>query len=113
MSEDPAAVLIEHAVMSLAALPPGSQHVWQHGLQRVLVCRRLDGRVSAMLDLCPHARQPLSGGSIDAVGITCPKHGARFDLESGVPLNAVCRRPLTMAQAIVRDDHIYLRLPVA
>ena len=100
-----------HDVLALEALPPGGQHVWQHGLDRVLLCRGLDGQVSAMRDLCPHARQPLAGGSVDAQGITCPKHGARFDLRSGEPLNAVCKRPLSMLQARIEDGRILVELP--
>lgn len=103
----------ERVVAPLASLPPGGQHVWQEGLTRVLVCRDTGGNVSAMMDLCPHARQPLAGGLVDAVSITCPKHGARFDLRTGAPLNAVCRRGLQVLAVRVVADDIVVALPTA
>lgn len=93
-------------VLELEALPCGGQHSVQLGLVRVLLCRRPDGQVVAMRDLCPHARQPLSGGTVDALSVTCPKHGARFDLASGAPLNAVCKRGLTLFDVRIDDGRI-------
>lgn len=102
-----------HDVLAEADLPPGGQYVWQHGLDRVLVCRSLDGQVYAMRDLCPHARQPLAGGTVDGVAITCPKHGARFDLRTGDPLNAVCQRALSMLELRIESGRIQILLPTS
>lgn len=98
-------------VVGLAALPPGSQHVHQLGLTRVLLCHTAEGRLFAVLDLCPHARQPLAGGALIGSSITCPKHGARFDLESGCPLNGVSKKPLHTLALRINGERIEVCLP--
>ena len=100
-------------LLDLSALPPGGQHCVQWGLIRILLCRRPDGDVVAMRDLCPHARQPLAGGTVDQHSVTCPKHGARFDLGSGQPMNAVCKRGLTLFPVRIEADRILVALDPA
>jgi len=82
------------ATIPLTDMAPGTQRLWLHGLQRILLCRSHEGNVYAVLDVCPHAKQPLIGGSFDDASITCPKHGACFDIRSGKPLNSVTKRQL-------------------
>lgn len=100
-------------LMALDALPCGGQHSIQCGLLRILLCRRPDGEVVALRDLCPHARQPLAGGGMDADSVTCPKHGARFDLRTGEPLNAVCRRAVTVFAVRIEAGRIQVAIDPA
>ena len=44
----------------------------------ILLCRTKDGRVSAMLDLCPHRGMLLSFGRLDGDRVECPYHGWQF-----------------------------------
>ena len=47
---------------------------------RVVLCRRRDGRVYALEDRCPHRRAPLSlGEMVDGDDLRCPYHGITFD----------------------------------
>ncbi len=45
----------------------------------------LNGKVVAFLDYCPHKGRPLTaeGFRLEDGRITCPFHGASFDLETG------------------------------
>lgn len=45
----------------------------------VLVCRRPDGSVFALRNLCPHRGVPLHFGRFDGDTVTCAYHGWRFD----------------------------------
>ena len=47
----------------------------------ILLCRTKDGRVSAMLDLCPHRGMPLSFGRMDGDRVECPYHGWQFEAD--------------------------------
>jgi phenylpropionate dioxygenase-like ring-hydroxylating dioxygenase large terminal subunit len=47
----------------------------------ILLCRTKDGRVSAMLDLCPHRGMPLSFGRMDEDRVECPYHGWQFEAD--------------------------------
>lgn len=62
----------------------------EHGLLRVVVdghdllVARVDGEVHALENRCGCAAGPLHQGERDGPYITCPRHGTRFDLRSGV-----------------------------
>ena len=44
----------------------------------------IDNTYYAINDTCPHKRTaPLIRGKLDVIGIKCPNHGYRFDLETG------------------------------
>ena len=42
-----------------------------------------DGKVYALCDRCSHNNAPLSMGTLNGKVITCPMHGARFDVTTG------------------------------
>ena len=44
---------------------------------------RVDGRLHAIADRCPHAGAALSQGEADGAVLTCPGHGSRFDIRTG------------------------------
>lgn len=48
----------------------------------ILLCRS-GGALFAVRNRCTHAQSRLDGGRVCAGIITCPLHGARFDLASG------------------------------
>lgn len=46
----------------------------------------VDGAYYAIDDTCPHADGPLSEGEVAGGKVTCPWHGAEFDLKTGAAL---------------------------
>ena len=52
------------------------------GRDGIVVCR-VDGRLFALDDNCSHADTPLSEGRLRGYSITCPLHGAAFDVRDG------------------------------
>ncbi|WP_322083318.1 Rieske (2Fe-2S) protein [Burkholderia sp. BCC1972] len=97
-------------VMAAADLPVRGQRAACVSGRNILVCR-IDTGVYAFANLCPHARQPLEGGIVDARTIHCPRHGARFDVESGQAVNAVTHLPLTTYAARERHGRIEVKVP--
>jgi phenylpropionate dioxygenase-like ring-hydroxylating dioxygenase large terminal subunit len=62
-----------------ADLPPGRlAHKTLLG-EPVVIGRRLDGKVFALRDICPHRGIPLRYGRFDGETIACSYHGWRFD----------------------------------
>ena len=55
------------------------EEVGEHG---VVVCR-VAGGLHALDDNCSHADTPLSEGRLRGNSITCPLHGASFDVRDG------------------------------
>lgn len=64
-------------------IPPGERKRFEVGDQRITVFH-IDGKFYAIHDTCPHKKTaPLLRGTLDGLGIRCPNHGYRFDLETG------------------------------
>lgn len=97
-------------VAAVAELAPGSQHPVIVNGRRVLLCRIEQG-VFALADLCPHAHQPLGGGSIEGQVIRCPRHGACFDVTSGKPVNGVTREAVVTYPVRLREGRVEVKVP--
>lgn len=70
-------------VATLSQLPPGvGLAVEVEG--RRLALFRVDDRIHAIDDHCPHAGGPLSAGQVVKGVVMCPWHGWRFRLADGV-----------------------------
>ena len=52
------------------------------GRDGIVVCR-VAGALYALDDNCSHADTPLSEGRLRGFGLTCPLHGASFDVRDG------------------------------
>jgi len=55
---------------------------------------RVDGGFYALSDTCTHRRGPLSEGTVEGAEVTCPWHGAKFDIRTGAVLGRPPGRPL-------------------
>ncbi len=55
----------------------------------------LGGEYYAIEDICTHDYSPLEGGHVEGDNITCPRHGARFNIKTGEALTAPAYEPLT------------------
>ena len=53
---------------------------------------RVDGAFYALSDTCTHRGGPLSEGTVEGTEVTCPWHGAKFDLRSGAVLGPPARQ---------------------
>lgn len=71
----------------------------------VLVCN-VNGRLYAVSGICSHQAKPLWNGRVRHCKITCPVHGARFDLETGEALDLPATRPIPTYKVRVVDDWI-------
>jgi nitrite reductase/ring-hydroxylating ferredoxin subunit len=92
-------------VLAMTDLPEHGQRTIFLGFTRVLLCRS-DHGMYAVGGLCPHALQPLEGGEIRDETIRCRKHGACFDLRTGMPLNGVTDQRLRTYAIRFRNGRI-------
>jgi nitrite reductase/ring-hydroxylating ferredoxin subunit len=76
----------------------------------VFNCR---GRYFAISDTCTHAFALLHEGSVDRVrcAVTCPLHGAEFDLATGAVLAPPAPEPVAVYPVRVSGDLIEVSLP--
>jgi nitrite reductase/ring-hydroxylating ferredoxin subunit len=51
--------------------------------EKEIMLANSDGKVYALCDRCSHSNAPLSMGALNGKVVTCPMHGARFDVTTG------------------------------
>lgn len=61
----------------------GDVRTYVAGSTRVAVARA-DGGLYAVQDRCSHDDGPLGEGCLVGFAVQCPRHGARFDIRSGL-----------------------------
>jgi len=91
----------------VSVLDPAERAVVEVG-GREVVLFRVDGRVHAFDNACPHEGNPLSEGEIAGETLTCVYHLWRFDLASGACLQGDA--PARRHSASVRGREIVLEL---
>jgi 3-phenylpropionate/trans-cinnamate dioxygenase ferredoxin component len=63
-------------------IPDGGMQSYLAGIWQVLVAN-VGGKFFAVNNACSHEGQSLSQGTIKSGIVTCPLHGAKFDVTSG------------------------------
>jgi nitrite reductase/ring-hydroxylating ferredoxin subunit len=64
------------------------------------------GTVYAIDDTCPHRGAPLWEGDVEGTEVTCPWHGARFDVTSGAHLCLPANRDIGNYKVQIVGDEI-------
>jgi nitrite reductase/ring-hydroxylating ferredoxin subunit len=72
----------EASLGDLSDLRNGEMRACRLGGLDLVVCR-VDGELHALEDLCSHADTTLSDGLLNGHVVTCPLHGAQFDVRDG------------------------------
>jgi len=69
-------------VAETAEIPVGKMKKVELGGKEILIAN-VDGKYYAIPDRCTHRAGDLSIGSLDGKVVTCPLHGAKFDVTTG------------------------------
>ncbi|MEO6091602.1 MAG: Rieske 2Fe-2S domain-containing protein [Novosphingobium sp.] len=93
------------AVARLEELPAGSKKLVVAGGIEIVLCNSND-TIYAVRNLCSHAYEKLDCGRMKNGWISCPVHGARFDLETGEPINPPAVMPIETYNVRVSGDVI-------
>jgi 3-phenylpropionate/trans-cinnamate dioxygenase ferredoxin component len=72
---------------------------------------KVAGTVYAFTDNCTHISGPLNQGEFVDCVVTCPWHGARFDVRSGTVLRGPARQNLYIYTVKIEDDAVFIDLP--
>ncbi len=60
-------------------------------------------------DVCTHDGQPMTDGEFDGCELTCPRHGAKFDVRTGSPTMMPATEPVRTFPVEIRDGSIYVK----
>ena len=97
-------------VAALSALPPGTGRQLQVE-DRVVAVFNVGGAIHAIDGSCTHRGGPLGEGRLDGSVVTCPWHGARFDVTTGAVLGPPAPRDARVYKVSVDGDAILVELP--
>jgi 3-phenylpropionate/trans-cinnamate dioxygenase ferredoxin subunit len=90
-------------------LQPGQIEVFEVGEEFVAVAN-VDGEFCAFADVCTHDDGPLVEGELEDRVVTCPRHGARFDVCTGEALSLPAVTPLPTFEVRVVDGEVQVRV---
>jgi len=70
-----------------------------------------NGDICAFTDTCTHIGGPLSEGELDDDVITCPWHGAQFNVHTGKVLRGPARQDIQTYEVKIAGEDILVSLP--
>ncbi|HJZ76500.1 MAG TPA: Rieske 2Fe-2S domain-containing protein [Vicinamibacterales bacterium] len=73
----------------------------------------IEGGFCATQALCTHRQGALSEGSLDGTTVTCPLHGAQFNVWTGAVLRGPAKDPLETYRVTVDGDIGRVEVPIA
>lgn len=71
---------------------------------------KVGDKLYAFEDRCTHDDSPFDDAPIEGCEIICPRHGARFSLQSGEALSPPAYEPLRIFEVRVQDGRIQIRV---
>lgn len=100
----------QYTVATVGALKPGEMKPVAAGAKKLVLFCNSDGTFSALEDRCSHAEVKLSRGKFCDGEVTCPAHGAKFDVKSGANLCMPAVKPVKSYAVEVQGDSVVVLL---
>lgn len=77
---------------------------------RFVVVAMVDGKYYCIDDVCSHDGGPLGDGELNGFCLSCPRHGAEFDVRSGAAVTMPATEPTVAHEVVVDGDNIMIKL---
>lgn len=103
MAEESAATTI---VVPLSEIPDGGAKIVEVRKNFRIALFRVNDRVAAVNNRCPHASAALGDGDFDGATVVCPLHGFRFNVWNGAGY-----KPLTCYATNVVQGEVRISVP--
>ena len=99
-----------HQVAQTKDLEPGQGRAIEVEDKKIALFN-IDGSYYAIDDACTHVGAPLSEGSVEGTVVTCPWHGARFDVTNGEVLGPPAGTAVGSYKVQENGDAISIEVP--
>ena len=76
-----------------------------------IVLFKIAGNYFAIGDVCSHDDGPLGDGNVEEFNVTCPRHGAQFDVRTGKALSLPAIVDIPAYPVRIQDNGIEIGLP--
>ncbi len=86
-------------------IAPGEKQIFEVDGTMVVVVN-LEGEFYAVEDVCTHDGGPLGEGKLAGCELICPRHGARFDVRTGVATKMPAIEPVPTYEVRVQDGDV-------
>jgi nitrite reductase/ring-hydroxylating ferredoxin subunit len=90
---------------------PSETAMVAHVEGRTVALFNVDGTLYAVDDTCTHEGGPLSDGEVYGTIVTCPWHGACFDLTTGEAVDAPADEDIARYEVHVQGDDVKIEFP--
>ncbi len=77
---------------------------------RLVIIVQIDGKYHCIDDVCTHDGGPLSDGELQGCQISCPRHGAQFDVTTGEALTMPATQATGCHEVKVEDGNLYVKI---
>jgi 3-phenylpropionate/trans-cinnamate dioxygenase ferredoxin component len=77
---------------------------------RFIVVFHVGGQFYALDDCCTHDGGPLGEGKLDGFQVTCPRHGARFDIRTGDVLSMPAVQGTPTHEVKIEGEDVLVRI---
>ena len=91
-------------------VPPGERLFVEIGGKPIVIFN-IAGQFFAIADVCSHDDGPVGEGDLDGFDITCPRHGAQFDVRTGKVVHMPAVVDIPAYPVKVEDGTIHLGIP--
>ena len=98
-----------HKIAAADEVAPGEVRQYLVEDRPVALCN-VDGELHAFEDICTHQYTHLSEGEFSGSEITCPLHGAKFDVKTGAAKTLPAVKPVPKHEVKVEDGYVYVAL---
>jgi 3-phenylpropionate/trans-cinnamate dioxygenase ferredoxin subunit len=95
-------------VATTPELQPGERMVVEMGRHWVAIFN-VEGKYYAIEDVCTHDDGPLVDGDLAGCTISCPRHGATFDISTGKALTAPALIDVQSYDVQIDGENIQIR----
>lgn len=102
---------IEYVEIAPASELPNGERLFVEVEGKPIVIFNIAGQFFAIGDVCSHDDGPVGEGEIEGYNITCPRHGAEFDVRTGKVLQMPAVVDIPAYPVQVRDGIIFLGVP--
>jgi 3-phenylpropionate/trans-cinnamate dioxygenase ferredoxin subunit len=91
---------------------PNGERLFVEIDEQAIVIFNIAGQYYAIGDVCSHDDGPVGDGELDGFEITCPRHGATFDVRDGKVLSLPAIVDIPAYPVRVVDGDIQVGVPV-
>ena len=96
-------------VASIKDVASGQAVAVDVGGQRVAIFNS-NGEFHAIGDTCTHRGGPLSQGKVEGMVVTCPWHGAKYDIRTGKVLSPPAPADVRSYRVVVDGDDLKIEI---